>query len=89
MNKTELIEAVAEKAKVSKSTAEAVLNATGCAIEGALKKGQPVRIAGFGAFTVKRRKARNGINPATRKPIKIAASKTVAFKVSKTVKEKL
>lgn len=89
MNKTELIEAVAERAKVSKSTAEAVLKATVCAIEGALRKGQAVRLAGFGALVVRRRKARNGINPKTKKPIKIPASKTVAFRVSKSVRSKL
>ncbi|MCQ2752783.1 MAG: HU family DNA-binding protein [Bacilli bacterium] len=89
MNKAELVEAVAAKAKLSKADAEAALNAVICATEGALKKGDEVRLTGFGTFARKNRKARTGINPATRKPIKIPASKTVAFKVSKALKAKL
>lgn len=89
MNKAELIEAVATKAKLSKSGAEEAVNATLCAIEGTLKKGGEVRIAGFGSFVVKKRAARKGINPLTKKPITIKASKTVGFKASKTLKEAL
>lgn len=89
MNKTELIEAVANKAKVSKAVADEVISAALCTMEGALKKGGDVRIAGFGALVVRKRKARKGINPSTGKAITIPASKTVAFKVSKTLKETL
>lgn len=89
MNKAELIEAVANKAKLSKSGAETAVNAVLCAIEGSLKKGEEVRVTGFGTLLVKKRKARTGTNPSTGKAIKIPASKTVAFKVSKTLKEKL
>lgn len=89
MNKAELVEAVATKAKLTKSDAECAINAAICAMEGALKKGGDVRVTGFGALVVKNRKARTGINPKTGKKIKIAASKTVAFKASKTLKEKL
>ena len=89
MNKAELVEAAATKAKVSRAEVEAVLDAIVCATEGALKKGDDVRLTGFGNFVVKNRKARTGVNPATGKKIKIAASKTVAFKVSKALKAKL
>lgn len=89
MNKAELVEAVAAKAKISKAEAEGALNAVICSIEGALKKGEDVRLTGFGNFVRKNRKARMGRSPKTGKSIKIPASKTVAFKVSKALKEKL
>ena len=79
MNKSELIAAVAEKAGVAKAMIDAVA--------GALKAGDKVAIAGFGNFEVKERAAREGRNPATGEAITIAASKTVAFKASKALKE--
>lgn len=89
MNKAELVEAVATKAKLSKSAADAAVNAGLCAIEGALKKGDEIRITGFGSLVIRKRKARKGTNPSTGKTITIPASKTVAFKVSKALKAKL
>jgi len=89
MNKAELVEAVATKAKLSKSAAEDVIDATICVVEGALKKGDDIRVTGFGSLVVKKRKARKGTNPSTGKTITIPASKTVAFKVSKALKAKL
>ena len=87
MNKSELIAAVAEKAGVTKSAADAAVNAMIDAIGGALKAGDKVAIAGFGNFEVKERAAREGRNPATGEAITIAASKSVAFKASKALQE--
>lgn len=87
MNKSELIAAVAEKAGVAKSVADNAVNAMIDAVADALKAGDKVAIAGFGNFEVKERAAREGRNPATGEAITIAASKTVAFKASKALKE--
>ncbi len=89
MNKSELIAAVAEKAGVAKSVADNTVNAVLEAIAGALKDGDKVAIAGFGNFEVKERAAREGRNPATGETITIAASKAVAFKASKALKESI
>ena len=89
MNKAELIEAIATKGKCTKSEAEKGLNVVLDVIGAALKKGEEVAIAGAGKFVVKKRAARKGINPLTKKPITIKASKTVAFKPSKTLKQAL
>ncbi len=89
MNKAELVEAVATKAKTSKSDAEKVIDASIEVIIANLKKGGDVRVTGFGSLVVKKRKARKGTNPATGKTITIPASKTVGFKVSKALKAKL
>ena len=89
MIKAELVVAVAEKAGVTKRDAEAVVNALLAEIEKALVAGEEVKLSGFGIFAKKERKAREGSNPATHEKITIAASKTVAFKPSKALKEKL
>ena len=74
MNKTELIEAIAAGAGLSKKDAEAALKATLDAIEGALAKDDKVVLVGFGTFKNKKLAARTGRNPATGDTIKIAAS---------------
>ena len=89
MNKAELVEAVAEKAELSKRDAEAAVDAVLEVIEAAVVKGEEVKLSGFGIFSKKARAAREGTNPSNQKKIKIPASNTVAFKVSKAVKEKL
>ncbi len=89
MNKAELINAVSELAEISKREAEKAVNAVFDEIEKALLKGEEVKISGFGIFEKKERKAREGSNPATHEKITIAASKTVNFKPSKALKEKL
>lgn len=89
MNKAELVLAVADKAEVSKRDAEAVIEAVIGEIEGALVKGDAVKISGFGIFAKKERAARDGTNPATQEKIHIPAAKSVAFKPSKALKEKL
>jgi len=80
MNKGELIEAIASGAKLTKADAGRALDATIEAVEKALKKGDRVALVGFGSFSVAKRAARKGINPATKQPIKIAAKKVVKFK---------
>ena len=80
MNKTEVIQAIAEKANLTKVQAKAALEATLEAVEGTLKKGDKVALIGFGTFQVVKKDARKGINPATKEAIKIPAKKVVKFK---------
>ncbi len=89
MNKTELVAAMAEQAGVSKKDAEKVLKAFTDVVESELKKGGKVQLVGFGTFEVSERAAREGRNPATRKPIKIPASKAPKFKAGKAFKDAL
>jgi DNA-binding protein HU-beta len=80
MNKSELIEAIAKNAKLSKADAGRGLDATIDAITKSLKKGDNVVLVGFGTFKVTKRAARTGRNPQTGKAIKIAARKVAKFK---------
>ncbi|MCH5174859.1 MAG: HU family DNA-binding protein [Prevotellaceae bacterium] len=80
MNKTELVSAIAAKAGLSKSDAKKALDATVEAISEALKAGDKVALVGFGTFSVNERPARQGINPATKEAITIAAKKVAKFK---------
>lgn len=87
MNKTELINAVAEKAGLSKKAAEAAVNATLCAITEGLKADEKVQLVGFGSFEVKHRAERTGLNPRTKEPVTIAATKAPTFKAGKALKD--
>jgi len=89
MNKGELIEAVAKDTKTSKAAAEKAVNAVFGNMTKALKKQGKVTIAGFGTYSVRKRKARMGRNPQTGEEIKIAASKSVGFKAGKALKDSL
>ena len=89
MNKGELIEKIAEGAKLSKKDASAALDETLNAIGNALKAGDSVTLVGFGTFSVKERAAREGRNPRTGETVKIKASKSPAFKAGKTLKDKV
>ena len=80
MNKSELIDAIAKDAKITKVEAGKVLDATTTAITKALKKGDRVALIGFGSFSISKRAARTGRNPQTGKAIKIAAKKVAKFK---------
>jgi DNA-binding protein HU-beta len=80
MNKSELIDAIAKESKLTKVDAGKALDATISAITKSLKKGEGIILVGFGSFTVAKRAARNGRNPQTGKPIKIAAKKVAKFK---------
>lgn len=87
MNKSDLIEAMADAADISKTAAGRALDALTDAIAVALKKGDSVSLIGFGTFSVKERSARTGRNPQTGATIEIAASKTPSFKAGKALKD--
>ena len=87
MNKTELINAVAEKTALSKTDSEAAVTAALDAITAALAEGDEVRLVGFGTFEVKKREARIGRNPKTKEEIQIPATKVPAFKPGKALKD--
>ena len=87
MNKTELIEAMAESADISKAAANRALEGMVEAITNAVKSGDTVSIIGFGTFSVRERAARTGRNPKTGAEIQIAASKSPAFKAGKAFKD--
>lgn len=89
MNKTQLIDAVAQGANLKKKDAEAAVAAMVDAISAAMQKGEKVQIVGFGTFEVKERAARSGRNPKTGEAITVPASKHAAFTAGKTLKEAL
>lgn len=80
MNKTELINAIAEKANLSKVQAKAALDATINTISEQLANGDKVALIGFGTFAVSEKTARTGINPRTKEKIEIPTRKAVKFK---------
>ena len=80
MNKTELIEKIAAGSGLSKADSKKALDATVAAIKDALVAGDKVSLVGFGTFSVNERPAREGINPATKEKIQIAAKKVIKFK---------
>lgn len=87
MNKSELIDAIAASADLSKASAGRALDAALDAITGALKDGDSVALVGFGTFAVKARAARTGRNPQTGKPIEIKAANVPGFKAGKALKD--
>ena len=89
MNKTELIEVVAQNADLKKKDAEAAVNAGLAAIEDALVAGEKVQLIGFGTIEVKAKAARTGRNPSTGATITIPATKQVKFSAGKTLKDKV
>ncbi len=89
MNKTELVNAIAEKANLSKVDAKAALDATIDAISAALAEGDKVALIGFGTFAVAEKGARTGINPRTKETINIPARKAVKFKAGAELSDKV
>ena len=87
MNKTELVAAIADQAGLSKKDAEGALKAFIDSVTKELKKGGKVQLVGFGTFEVAKRAAREGINPLTKQPMKIKASKAPKFKAGKALKD--
>ncbi|WP_372611920.1 HU family DNA-binding protein [Halomonas sp.] len=87
MRKPELAAAIAYRADLSKDKASQVLNVILDEITGSVSQGQNVALIGFGTFTVRERSARTGKNPQTGAPLTIPASKTVAFKPGKGLKD--
>ncbi|MYH15462.1 MAG: HU family DNA-binding protein [Gammaproteobacteria bacterium] len=89
MNKSELIDQVADAADLSKAAAGRAVDAALDAITGSLKQSEPVSLVGFGTFLVRERAARQGRNPQTGENIQIAASRAAAFKPGKALKDAL
>ena len=87
MNKQELISAAAEKTGFSKKDTEATVTAVLETIISALEDNEKVQLVGFGSFETKKRAARTGLNPRTKKPVQIAATKVPAFKAGKALKD--
>lgn len=89
MNKAELVAEIAKNASASKVAVELILDETVDAITEALKKGEDVRLVGFGTFSVAKREATQGRNPRTGEAIQIPASNQPKFKAGKTLKDAL
>ncbi len=87
MNKTELINAVAEASELSKKDATKAVDSVFDTILDALKNGEKIQLIGFGNFEVRERSARKGRNPQTGEEIEIPASKVPAFKPGKALKD--
>lgn len=87
MNKTELVDAVAADADLSKADASRAVDAMIDSVTSALKKGDKVSLVGFGVFSVRERAARQGRNPKTGQSITIPAGKTPGFKAGKALKD--
>ena len=87
MTKADLIRAVAEKSGFTKKDADKAVSAVLDSITESLTKGEKVNLVGFGAFEVKSRNARKGINPRTKEEVMIKASKLPAFKAGKALKD--
>ncbi|MFO1318781.1 MAG: HU family DNA-binding protein [Burkholderiales bacterium] len=89
MNKSELIEAIAKSADISKAAAGRALDATVTSIRASLRKGSTVTLVGFGTFYVGKRAARSGRNPRTGASIKIKSAKIPKFRAGKALKDAL
>jgi DNA-binding protein HU-beta len=87
VNKSELIDAIAKHADISKAAAGRALDATVSSIKASLKKGGVVTLVGFGSFYVGKRTARQGRNPRTGDAIKIRAAKVPKFRAGKALKD--
>lgn len=87
MNKNDLVSAVAEASGLTKTDAAKAVEATFEAVTNALKKGDEVRLVGFGTFAVAKRKASTGRNPRTGEEMKIPASNQPKFKAGKALKD--
>ncbi len=89
MTKVDLIAKVALNADMTKKDAEKAVNAVFAAITESLKEGEKVAISGFGTFEVRERPEHQGLNPRTKEPITIAASRSASFKAGKALKDAL
>lgn len=89
MNKAQLIENIATKSNSSKAEATRILDATIVTISDLLKSGDSLTLVGFGTFSVSKRAARTGRNPATGAALNIPAKSVVKFKSSKNLNDKL
>ena len=87
MNKEELVQEIAKKAKVTQKEAAEILNGFVETVQKSVSKGEKVTLVGFGTFEARKRAARTGRNPQTGKEIKIAAKTVPAFTAGKKFKE--
>ena len=87
VNKTELIDHIAEKADISKAAAARALDAVICGVTETLKNNDSVTLVGFGTFSVSERAERTGRNPRTKEAITIEAAKVPKFKAGKALKD--
>ena len=89
MNKTELIEEIAERTNSPKSDAQRYVDALEKVVTEALKGGEEVQITGFGKFYVREQKGREGVNPQTREKMRVPAQRVPAFSAGQGLKEAL
>ena len=89
MNKKQLIDALNDEWPMTKAKCEKFLNTLVTTIEEELAQGNDVRLVGFGSFTVQDKAARKGVNPRTKKPMKIPAKKVPKFRPGKGLKERV
>ena len=89
MNKNELIDSMAAEAGMTKADAGKALDAFIASVTAALKKGDEIRLVGFGTFSVTEKSARTGINPATKQAINIPAKKVAKFKAGAELNDKI
>ena len=89
VNKTELIEEIAQRTDSSKGEAQRYVESFEEVVAGALRSGEEIQITGFGKFYVREQKAREGVNPQTKEKMHIPASKVPAFSAGKGLKEVL
>lgn len=87
MTKSELIEVIAERTKITKSRAELVVNCIFDTMTEALQKGEGIEIRGFGSFTIRHYKPYTGRNPRTNRPVPVGPKKLPFFKVGKDLKD--
>lgn len=87
MNKTQLIDAMAQSAGIRKTDATKALNGFIEAVSKALRKGETISLVGFGSFVVRKRAARTGRNPKTGAPLKISATRVPSFRAGKALKD--
>lgn len=87
MTKSELIDAIAGRAELTKARAELLVNCVFDAMTDSLQRGEGIEIRGFGSFTVRPYKSYNGRNPRTGQPVPVAAKRLPFFKVGKELKE--
>jgi len=87
VNKSDLVKAISKKAEITNAAAQAVLESFIDAVKAGLKKGDKIQLIGFGSFATVKREARKGVNPQTKKPIKIAAKKVAKFVPGKELKD--
>lgn len=87
MTKADLVDVVAEKVGQTKKLTAQIIDQTLSSVIDALEKGEKVQLIGFGSFEVRKRAARKGVNPRTRKPLNIPAKSVPVFRAGKDLRE--